>query len=388
MAGRTDVSRRSFIRSSASLFAAVGLDPGLGRFLRAQPKAAGFPRIKVSGSNYEIGLAIGRRFKTEIGESLKRRGKEFEKLKETALGDGARLLNGFREALKKRFPGLLEEIRGTAEGAGVRPEDLLVWNCRPEIDAVRQGGSCGGCTTICVCTAEDLFVAHNEDGHRDDADLLYLTDVTPPSGVRFVSLSYPGILPGNGPTMNAAGVVQTTNFIGASDFRIGVPRYAVNRASAEARSVDDALAVATDPARAYSFHNIFAQKKARRALSVEVTHDRAHSIAVTGVYVHTNHLIHKEMEGIAQIDDYVKKGSTHQRFEAAGAALKAAARVDRALTLKVLSSHKGAPKSICRHPEGERTGTTVACAILDVTKGAMKLSRGQPCAGSFENVRI
>ena len=209
--------------------------------------------------------------------------------------------------------------------------------------------------------------------------------VTPPSGVRFISVGYPGMLPGNGPTFNAAGVFQTTNFIGAGDFALGVPRYVINRATIEARTIDEALKIAAHPQRAYAFHNIFASRGEKRAVSIEVTRDKSHVLPVSGAYLHTNHLLHEGMKDVAQQAEYLKV-STFQRYEVADEMLKKIARVDERAALGILTSHERAPRCICRHPEGERHGATLACALFDVARGTARLTRGNPCTGKPEGV--
>ena len=55
--------------------------------------------------------------------------------------------------------------------------------------------------------------------------------------------------------------------------------------------------------------------------------------------------------------------------------------------MAMLSSHKNAPFSPCRHPRGKVTGQTLGTALVDLRAGRFRLYRGNPCtsfsAGRF-----
>ena len=90
-----------------------------------------------------------------------------------------------------------------------------------------------------------LILAHNEDGDDRNEGRMFVAKVTPPSGVRFISFVYPGLLPGNGPGFNDRGICQTTNYIEPKEVARGVPRYFVGRSVLEAKSLDEAVSLAT-----------------------------------------------------------------------------------------------------------------------------------------------
>jgi len=69
------------------------------------------PILRVSGTNYEIGFEIGRKFKERIGKSSQR----IELLREVD-GMNPRWFDGLHEAAKKFLPRYMDEILGIAEG--------------------------------------------------------------------------------------------------------------------------------------------------------------------------------------------------------------------------------------------------------------------------------
>ena len=103
---------------------------------------------------------------------------------------------------------------------------------------------------ICI-NKDNVWLFQNEDGHAAYGDLMFVVKVSPPSGVRFISLVYPGIITGNGPSLNSRGVIQTTNYISSTKSEIGIPRYVIGRAILEANDAKEAVEIATMQPRAY-----------------------------------------------------------------------------------------------------------------------------------------
>ena len=124
---------------------------------------------------------------------------------------------------------------------------------------------------------------------------MFMVKATPPSGVTFLTLTYPGHLMGNGPGINNHGIIQTTNYIGAMKWKIGIPRYFLNRAVLEARSLEEAVKIVTFHNRAFAYHHNIASVKQKRILSIEVTTDNYQVVEPENFYFHTNHLIQKEI---------------------------------------------------------------------------------------------
>jgi len=387
------IGRREFLVAGSGTLLGLALPRAVGCGRSAEdalraPTDTAFPYLEVSGSPYEVGLAIGRRFGEQVREGIRRRRDWFGGLRRFMAEDPASRYEPFLAAGRARFPDVVEELRGWADGAGLPFEDLMALNLKAELSALRAGAAAEapGCSTLDFSHGGRHWIAHNEDGHGDYHDLMFLVRVAQPGKPEFVCLNYPGILSGNGPAINAAGIAMTTNFIGGLNVRPGVPRYFLSRAALGARDLDEAVAIVTHPERAFAFHYNLGSRDEGRILSVETSVEHFSAQDVDGLYVHTNHLLHPGLLETVQDAEYVATSSMSRYRVLTREADRLAGRldeVDQETLVEMLSSHESAPYSPCRHPAGEVRGATLGCAVIDVDAGDVRLYRSNPCRGQF-----
>jgi len=398
-----NLSRRSFLRESAkslSGFATAALFSGLPRVpnrkvdkrmdsdvKRDSESATILPRLEIAGSNYEIGTAIGKRFRKNTLLGLKRRKKWFGELKAAANGDFRKEYEACVAAARKHFAHYVEEIRGWADAAGVPFDDLMVINMWAELTAMRRSRAEGACSTISLNDGERIILAHNEDGSAAYEDLMFWLEAHPDGGRSFRCLCYPGFIPGNSPGFNDAGIVQTTNYIPCSEWKVGIPRYILDRAILDAKSLDEAVKIATHPERAYGNHHNLASTKERRILSVETTATKHEVHEVHGVYFHTNHLSLPSMKDLPQFPGESSL-SRHKVLTKETAGWQDAFSVRVSDIVLALCSHEGKPNSVCRHAEHDTDAVTLGTAVFEIPKATFRLYRNNPCLGSFIEGRL
>jgi isopenicillin-N N-acyltransferase-like protein len=384
------MNRREFIAGAAGATLGMVLaHPACRPPSGGRKEVSAIPLLETSGTSYEVGFAIGRRFRRRIEEGLRRRREWFTELRSFMEQDLPSRYEPFVAAGSKYFPDVLEELRGWAEGSGVPFEDLMTLNLKAELAAMMHEAQPGapGCSTLALAHADRLLLAHNEDGHRVYDDLMFLVRVSRPGKPSFLCLNYPGILSGNGPAMNSAGIVMTTNFIGGLAVTPGVPRYFLSRAALEATGLDEAIEVVTHPQRAFAFHYNIASRSEGKILSVE-TSVRRHAVhEVDGLYVHTNHLLLPGMEDSLQDTEYVGTSSMSRYSVLTARADRLRSRLEEVtgeVLVDMLSSHESAPYSPCRHPTDHVSGSTLACSLFDVAEGGLRLYASNPCGRVFE----
>jgi len=386
-------SRRDFLRTTLRTAAGLGGLAVVGAPLgcrsatsvghRRPPTGRAFATLRIDGDHRAIGFAMGFHFGNEIRQVLQERQVWFQRLQAHATGAGAAYFAELRRQAERHFPQLMEELRGMADGAHLPFDDLFLLNVKAEIGARLAGSEVKdpGCSSVYLVRDGQRTLIHNEDGHKAFAENMFLLQATPPSGVSFTVLVYPGTLPGNGPGINARGIIQTTNFIAARDSQAGVPRYFLNRAVLEAESLDDAVARATFAPRAFAYHHNLASVTENRLISLEVTPRRHSVVEPLTPYIHTNHLLHETTRDFPQDEDYVAS-SSRSRYEVIRAAIQRHGGPDPLAAddvLNILSSHRQAPYSPCRHPDGDVTGQTLATAVFPMADGTMRLYMGNPC---------
>jgi isopenicillin-N N-acyltransferase-like protein len=338
---------------------------------------------------------MGRAARGRIETLLRRRARWFRELEEFALADRARRLDGFVAAIAKHHPAALEELKGLAQGAGRSLTDILVLNLQPELAALRHRCGCDGCSTLHLVDGERVYLAHNEDGHDANRDLMLLVRAQPTGEPAFLSLLYPGLIPGNVPALTEAGLALSTNYIGAATVRTGVPRYVVGRALLRARTLDEAIRLARDPHGAYSFHVNLGSRPDRRLLSLELGPGGVLATRETrgGIYVHTNHYLLPKTRGRIPEIGLRPGGSSDSRYRVLRrlvARLPPRGQVGQRDLVRLLASHEAirAPYAPCRHPRGEIRGRTLATALFDVGAGRLTLYEGNPCEGRARELRL
>lgn len=341
-----------------------------------------FANIEVSGSNFDMGYAVGSVFRNDILRMLEIRKEWFTHLKQIAHDQNNQLYNQFLEKATEAYPQYVNELKGMAEGSGIPFEDLFILNCQSELSAIAKQteGEHDACSSIYTINEDEMIFMHNEDGHRANSEFMFVVKAFPESGINFVALSYPGLLLGNGPAMNSKGIVQAVNYISSTQAKIGIPRYFINRAILESQSLDEAVSIACNPDRAFSYHHNLMSMKDKKWLSLELTPYDSCLITPHHLYVHTNHLISDKLAASPQNDEYVSTSSMN-RYLALQEEIsdREDTRIDLKEGLKMLSSHRYAPFSPCRHPEGEVKGITLATAVVDLSRGKFMLFKGNPC---------
>ena len=355
-----------------------------------------FPYLEVSGTPREIGRGIGRMFGDKIRMGLERRADWFGDLKAFAAGEGRSAYDIFEAAAMKHTPRAFSELQGCAQGAEIPFETMMVLNLKAEFGTLiakkEMEASTGagegnpGCSTVVLVRDGQVIHLHNEDGHEEYKDLMFMVKAVPNDGIPYVCLSYPGVLPGNAPAVNARGLVQTTNYIACKEVRPGVGRYFLDRMILEASGIDEALAWSTHPDRAFGYHHVFTSLSEKRSVAVEVSPGKKEIKEINGLYYHTNHLVFDGMRDEDQDEKYVSSSST-SRWDVISRWAKGLKSTD-SLTLEdlrvPLSSHDGKPYSPCRHPDGDVKGFTLAQSVFEAPTETFDIIKGQPCKGLGE----
>jgi hypothetical protein len=103
--------------------------------------------------------------------------------------------------------------------------------------------------------------------------------------------------------------------------------------------------------------------------------------AKRGLLANTNHFNSPAMAG-AYVDTEIPalRGSSQRRHRQVTEALLAhAGQIDLAWAEALMSSHDGAPASICRHPDKDSSTSTIASLFFLPAARTMVFRHGQPC---------
>jgi hypothetical protein len=355
------------------------------------------PLLTLSGTPGARGRAHGEAFRASIHDLLAGWSHMIEKITAApvaAVAADFRRATAFEAAFAAHTPGLLEEIEGLAQGAGVERDVLFMFNCSDEAEWYLEHRVRGidlqegrGCSSFgveasaigCPVIGQNMDIPAAADGHQ------VLLRIVEADGHQALVFALAGML----------------GMIGLSNAPVGV----VNNALRQLMVRRDGLPV-TGMVR-----GLLAQPDYRAAVEFlrGVPHATGHNWVVggrdgvsmwecsanqvrqvthpdsDGRLVHTNH-------AVANDDAYPdprfmanRSPSSQARFEALSrAVLPAAAPTDLHSLERALASHADAAHPVCRHVTDSKENFTAGSVIYELSAApVMHLAPGPPCETRF-----
>jgi hypothetical protein len=196
-----------------------------------------------------------------------------------------------------RYSDYLSEIEGTAKGAGISFEELLVANVGDIYDHYAPKLDDSGCSTCSLVTSDHAMFGHSEDNSAMYADQMYLARIEITGKPAFTALCYPGYLPGRAFGFNGRGICFSANSVGPKEVVAGLGRHFITRSLFEADSLEEAIELATVSGRASGLNLTIGSIKELRIVDLEVSPDDHSVLEIEGSYFHANHyvrLVHAE----------------------------------------------------------------------------------------------
>lgn len=330
------------------------------------------PFIRVSGSHYDCGYQIGKNFDELIKEWLddcRREPPEGMNWTE-CLSKSEQYL----EVTRRKYPEIVEEIDGTADGAGVSMLELFA-------TGIEELYAKHGCTDIIVVPprSQQTWVAHNNDLSAKLVKYVTSVEWRFDDGTGMYTVGLAGVFVSVG--VNIKRIVLSGNELTPNDNRTGIPRNIIARAILSAKSMDEAVEIATDPDRASSYNNIITT--VGKSVSVEASATDFDILETEdGVVCHSNHYTLPKMFKYEGKPNYT---SSIDRLNSAKYQTENSTIAEEDL-IKILRSHgkdgTGSDSTICRHGDSP----TLFSVLINVDKGEVKLCSGNPCENEFEMV--
>lgn len=285
-------------------------------------------------------------------------------------------------------PEIAEEIRGTAEGAEVSLQELVMVIAFPEMYYPRLFQHCTAFAVGGQATVDgEIYVGQNEDEALDpwlNGECAVLVAIKRKDGPDVLTYTYAGVPSMKG--MNSAGIAMCINAITCEQSELGVPSLVVTREVLYQRTIGDAIDAIVRAPRADSLNYVIADSNGE-LYDIEATPKDYDQIYSDRMIVHANHFLSQRMK-IEK--DMVKNSSanTYFRFNRMRRLLEAeAGKIDLKFLVSVLRDHVNYPKSICRHPsptDPERfQGKTLDSIIWVPAKKEAWLAKDPPCQAKF-----
>lgn len=327
------------------------------------------------GTRFDIGFQLGRHFAAPT-----RDGCRDVRANPPPIHDLSEALLIAWQLISHELPATAEELRGLAEGAGVRLMDLLLYLYEDLWDSEDTETGCTDIAADARATLTDrLLVGHNND-EPPEAPAPALIRLIPDDGPVVTAVAVGGVRIMVG--VNDTGLVLSGNQLIATDLRRGIPRIVLVRAALDQSGIRDAARVLLHEARTSSYNNVLADATGR-VISIEGSGRQSGFIrpTSTGVLSHSNHYLHQEMQGVEGKGDM---RSTHLREQRSCVLLEErAGRHSTTTFATLLRDHHGFPGSICRHGTDSMT---VFSVIFEPELHRLWYVAGPPCQGVYRPV--
>ena len=341
-----------------------------------------YREIEVAGTPRELGRQIGEAARDEIRGfceiAMQRVNKTVAVSRQAAMAVAAQCI----EPAKDYSADMIEELRGTAEAAGVRLEDLMLLQVRNQLCPDEEAG----CTSFSLAgtagSTTGTFVAQNWDNDSALDEFTVVLTRRPQGKPAVMNLTQAGLIAYIG--FNDAGIGLCLNTLPAPSREIGVPHYFTVRGIYETSSLDGAAEAVRRARRAIPANIILATPEGPADL--EVTIDNVHVLRAAERMSHTNHCLHPGLTAINNDFPELIQSKPRKR------------RIDELLdrfegppslqdVKSALTDHDNHPYSICRHVNDDPiTGfwQSVFSVIIEPDSGQMHVSRGTPCDHPYE----
>lgn len=349
--------------------------------------AGPFPLITIEGEARERGRRYGEAARERIARSLEIYGAAWRSA-ETPRADLLERARQFIPLIGDRFPDLMDEIVGIAEGAGYPVEEIVALNARTEL---LYGGRApaDGCTGVVILperTDGRVIIGQNWDWLAPCRESAILLRILPARGPRILTFVEAGMLARSG--LNSAGLGLCGNFLQSDqDHRqSGVPIPVIRRAILHSRTLPEAAGHVLRAPRAFSSNHLLAHRDGE-AIDLEASPPDVFPLfAEDGLLVHANHFRaaggRVRDTGLARYPDSLFRDRRLRRLLGTPRRVLGASDLQQALR-----DHSGYPEAICRHrrPEaGEVDIETVASVVMDLAEGRLWLAPGPVCENAYQ----
>lgn len=358
--------------------------------------AVELPTIEITGDRRELGRQHGEAARPQIRDSIGYYRESFKRITGLEWSEIRRNAPRWVGPMDAYLPGISDEIRGIAEGAGVEFEDALALNARGELSTHNPFASEAeeGCSSYALLSEASgdghIYCGQNWDWRCETFGTVVLLRISQPGKPTIVMQTEAGQVGRHG--ASSMGLALNANGLGTRWGKgIGVPQPVIRRKVLESADMQSALSAVFD-ARPSLCSNLLITHRDGFAIDIETTPDRHGWMYPTdGLLVHTNHFIAFIPEQVAETYRPFSVNSLWRlpRLTEGLRKVKAVAgsEATREAIAAALRDHFGYPDAVCKHGNERSRGTdrnqTIASSIVDLTTGEYRIAAGNPCESAY-----
>ncbi len=322
-----------------------------------------FPLLEVKGNHWDLGFAIGHRFKKEIQERIKSRKENIPNYNQYL-----KKVDAYYKITQKYLPQIIQELEGMAEASKTPINDLFFHNCREIYNFFINSEENDHCTTVVSQKNNFTLIGHNEDWILEGIDDLYILKANL-GEYSIIGLANNTLLPGDVAMTNSHGLVQCINELNSKS-TIGIPKNFVARAVLDCQDINEAINLVKSLPLASGFNHVLVQKN--KIVDIEMA---ASQISINEIkektFVHTNHFLSPKLKN----NESFHSKSSEIRFNKAHKLLKNGQQ-DIKNIFSLLSDTSDGVHSICRDE-------TIASLVFAPQNNEVWICRGRPDRGKY-----
>jgi len=350
----------------------------------------GYDVLEVKGSSYERGFAYGQHHSDRLKRLLQSNYHYYSTYLNASKDEVLKEAMKYAEPVRDYSEEVAEELRGTADGAGVNMSEVMLITAfnevfYPKIGKNKQGGNCTAFAVRGSATSDGLtYIGQNNDEGVDpwlDGDCTTLTRHRQKSGPDALIYTYVGAPAMMG--INSAGLSVCVNALVYNGIQPGVPMLAVVRSVMNQKDIDGATKEIERAKRAYSINFVLGSPK--EVVDLETYPDRILKSSSDSILWHANHCLYSE--GLQYENEEYRSNSVGRCDRMQTLLESKRGDLDRETLQSFLSDHKSKPNSICWHvdpskPRQKQVKTLDSMVYIPEKREAW-IAKGNPCSTEF-----
>ena len=322
-----------------------------------------FPILEIKGNHYDLGYAIGHRFKKAIQQRIQSRKKNIPDYHYYL-----EKVDPYYQITKKYLPNIIKELEAMSRASDVSVNDLFFHNCREIYNLFINSSENDHCTTIVSRKANSVLVGHNEDWILEGIEDLYILKANL-GKTSILGLANNTLLPGDVAMTNSWGLVQCINELN-SESRLGVPKNFVARAVMDCQDINEAISLIKSIPPASGFNHVLVQNN--KIVNIEIAASKMSIKKINqDFFTHTNHLLSPKLKNV----ETFRSKSSEIRYNKANKLLKNSQQSIKNI-FNILSDTSDGQESICRDE-------TIASLIFIPQDNEVWICKSRPDKGKY-----
>ena len=355
-----------------------------------------FPVIAIEGDAHECGVQHGARAADRVAHTIRFYLGVFGKQSKLSLDEVRERARGFLAQIEAIDTGIVEELKGIAEGAHQQLEDIVAVNCRTELmyGSARGNRTATECTTIIALPEatrdKGVIIGKNWDWRSPALDSVVVLRIRQRGKPAQSLIVEAGMVGRDG--MNEHGIVVCGNMLtsSADKGKVGVPIPILRRRILNSRHYYEAIDVLTRSARGASGNYVLAHRDGV-GIDLETTPESVYPMyPVRGLLTHSNHFQSPAAQAHGVANSF-NGDSLYRDFRARQLLEPKIGSITVDDVKETLRDEFGAPRAICRAPHeypGQGSTMTIASLVFDLSNEVMHVAAGQPNRSEYEPVYL